>query len=344
MLDLEIPDLRGVTLALLRRVPPGRVTTYGALAEALGDPIAGRWVGQFLLDHPHDDRCPCHRVVRQDGQIGEYIAKDPQAKSERLRAEGVRVQGGRVDIGRYLFKDFEADRKPLEGLRRLQEELVEQVSLTVPDPDRHRLPRAVAGVDVSYLSAGEGVAVYALVRSDSGKLVWSTTLRRTMEFPYIPSYLAFRELPIALALLDRVRSQAPDKLAEVILVDGNGILHPRHAGIATHLGVLAALPTVGVTKRLLCGEVDLEGLEPGGARPVRLHDRTVGAAVLSRARAKPIYVSPGHLVDAEYALRVVRPLLRGHRLPEPLYWAHRLGQQAVQAEAAESESKQLGLF
>ena len=102
------------------------------------------------------------------------------------------------------------------------------------------------------------MAAYALVETETGRLVWSATVRRRVAFPYISTYLSFREIPIYLDLLDEVR--AAGRLSEVLLVDGSGILHHRHAGVASHLGVVASLPTVGVTKKLLCGRVDIEGM------------------------------------------------------------------------------------
>jgi deoxyribonuclease V len=115
-----------------------------------------------------------------------------------------------------------------------------------------------------------------------------------------------------------------------MLVDGSGILHQRHAGIASHLGVAAGLPTVGVTKKLLCGQVDLEGLEPGQSRPVVLDEQIVGLALRPTAKSRrPIFVSPGTGVDLQLSERVVRKLLIGRRLPEPLYWADQLSRAAA---------------
>jgi deoxyribonuclease V len=110
-----------------------------------------------------------------------------------------------------------------------------------------------------------------------------------------------------------------------VLVDGTGILHPRHAGIATHLGVVASLATVGVTKKLLCGLVDIEGMQPLESRPVLLDDRLTGVAIRPTSGSRrPIYVSPGHRVDMAFSEQLVRRLLLGRRLPEPLAWADRL--------------------
>ena len=116
---------------------------------------------------------------------------------------------------------------------------------------------------------------------------------------------------------------------ELVLVDGNGILHQRRAGIASHLGVLASLATIGVTKKLLCGSVALEGIEPEESRPVVLDDRVIGLALRATAGSRrPIFLSPGHRTNLAFAECAVRRLLRGRRLPEPLYWADRISRQA----------------
>jgi len=321
----ELPDLPWQLEGLLAQIPPGRVATYGSLAEALGNRIAARWVGHFMLHHEHRAGCACHRVVRAGGQIGEYIAGGPGAKAKRLAAEGIRVELGSVDLARLRFDQFVSDR-PLDGLKRVQEELVSKVRLS----SRRRVPKLVGGVDVSYRNPDRGSAAYALVEVAGGRLVWSTTVRRRVAFPYITSYLAFRELPILLELVDEVRRAG--RLAELVLVDGNGILHQRHAGIASHLGVAASLPTIGVTKKLLCGDVELGGIEPHESRPVVLDDRVIGVAIrATRGSRRPIFVSPGHRANLAFAECVVRQLLLGRRLPEPLYWADRLSREAARA-------------
>jgi deoxyribonuclease V len=321
MLPLSVPDMPACLRHLLAQVPAGRVATYGALAEALGNPVAARWVGHFLVHHEHQRSCACHRVVRVDGHLGQYLAGLP-AKARMLAAEGIAVRQGTVDLDRYGFHQFRGDR-PLEELSRLQAEVLARVSLRGP---RH-VPEQVGGVDVSYLDPKTAAAAYALVDVESGRLVWSHTIRGLVRFPYITSYLSFRELPILLDLLDEVR--AARRLAGVILVDGSGMLHPRRAGIATHLGVAAGLTTIGVTKKLLCGQVDLRQLGPLEARPVVHEGRVLGAAIRPTAGSRrPIFVSVGHRIGLGMAETVVRRLLLGRRLPEPLYWADRLSRAA----------------
>ncbi|MBN1911505.1 MAG: endonuclease V, partial [Pirellulales bacterium] len=210
-MPLQVPDLERCLKKLLRQIPAGRVATYGDLAGALGDRVAARWVGAFMVNHEHGQRCPCHRVVRADGQLGNYVAGSATAKARRLREEGVAVRSDRVDLEAFRFETFESDR-PLEKLKRLQEESAKKARLV----RRRRAPRLVGGVDVSYARSGEGVAAYVLVEMGTNRVVWSTTVRRKVIFPYITGYLAFRELPLLLDLIEAVRGAGQG--GDVVLV------------------------------------------------------------------------------------------------------------------------------
>jgi deoxyribonuclease V len=317
-LPFKIPDLERELRGLLTQIPPGKVATCGMLAQALGSAMAAKWVGHFALHHRHDNACNCHRIVRAGGEPGGYVAGKPEAKIRRLKQEGVVLRKGFIDLARSGFSEFESG-FPLVKLREIQEELARKISIR----PRKRMPKFVGGVDVAYPAAEESQAAFALVETDTGRLVWSYIVRRPVRFPYISSFLSFRELPILLELLAEVR--AAGKMAEVIMVDGSGILHPRHAGVASHLGVAVGTPAIGVTKKLLCGQVDIEAMQPLESRPVRCEDQLVGTAIRPTAASlRPIFVSPGHRVDLAFAEQIIRKLLLGHRLPEPLYWADKL--------------------
>lgn len=136
-------------------------------------------------------------------------------------------------------------------------------------------------------------------------------------FPYVPGLLAFREAPALLAALDRLK-RTPD----LLLVDGHGIAHPRRFGIASYVGLLAGVPTVGVAKSRLVGEHEEPGLDAGDWAPLYHTGDVIGAAVRTRARTKPIYVSIGDRVDLETAIAWTLRCCRGLRLPEPLRQAH----------------------
>lgn len=316
----------------MSQIPLGKVTTYGALAAALGHPPAARFVAEFTLDHHHHAECRCYRVVRADGTPGQYIAGTPEDKLRRLSDEGVRVTERGIDLAGSGFDAFVSD-QPLSALRRQQEALAGKLSLRGP----RRLPALVGGVDVSYRPGREGVAAYALVDVVTGELIWSLTISQPVNFPYIPSFLTFREMPILLSLLDEVR--AAGRLTDVILVDGTGILHPRRMGITTHLGIVAGQPTVGVTKKLLCGHYDQARLTFDSPQPILLDGDVVGTAILPhRQSTRPLFVSPGHRVDVAFAMRLVRKLLTGRPLPEPIYWADRLSRQVARGRAPLGEA------
>jgi deoxyribonuclease V len=130
-------------------------------------------------------------------------------------------------------------------------------------------------------------------------------------------------MPLLLELLDLVRREG--KLADVTLVDGSGIMHPRGAGIASQFGIVAGIPTIGVTKKRLHGRVELTGMRPGEMRSV-IDDQgaPIGVAIRHRPKSpRPLFVSPGHRVCVTTAGEIVRKLLLGRNLPEPIYWADR---------------------
>ena len=301
-------------------MPRGRVTTPGTLAAALGNPIAARWIGHYLLHHDHDANCTCHRVLRAGGLPGPY-PEGGDEKVRRLRADGVETVAGSVDLERYGFGDFTGDR-PLEKLARYQNRVAAKVSLRPGARSRN----CVGGVDVSYISPERRRGGLCPGGSGHGRTAVVDDHSPPVRFPYISSYLTFRELPLLIELIDEVRAE--DRIAPVVLVDGTGILHPRQAGIACHLGVVTGLPTIGVTKKLLCGRVDIAGLQPLESRPVVLDDQLIGAAIRPTSGSRrPLFISPGSGLNLASAEQIVRAVLTGRRLPLPLYWADHLSRQ-----------------
>ena len=335
-----IPDMVERLAELICQIPSGRITTPGRLAKGLGDAAAARWVGHYLLHHDHSPSCGCHRVVRADGQLGQYIRGDGDQKRRQLVNEGIPTSAGRVEVTRFALDEFVSDR-PLDALRAWQQRVAESVLImptegmptegmpTMGTPTNDR-PTLLAAVDVSYGQPNEATAAYVLFDLANREQIWSHTITRDVAFPYISSYLAFRELPVYVELLDDVRSLG--RLADVVLVDGSGILHPRRAGSASCLGVVADVPTVGVTKRLLCGRLEHAELPPGGSCRITMDESILGAALRSSPRSKkPIYISPGHRIDVTTALDLVQSTLSTRRLPDPLYWADRLSREAAQS-------------
>ncbi|MFQ5907462.1 MAG: endonuclease V [Thermoplasmata archaeon] len=287
---------------LLAQVPVGQVTTFGALAQALGDARAAVPVFRVL----RRNRPPgWYRVVRRDGSLAFQRAAPP------LEKEGVRLQGGRIrNFRKICFQGFRSSR-PLEALREEQRSLASQVVFE----DRFDELLSVAGFDVSY---GDDRAYAAAVLLDWESLEVQQEIRLTVpvEFPYISTYLAYREFD-AVARCFSLLEMAPS----LLLVDGNGALHPHHLGVACYVGLKFDRPTIGVAKSLLTGRPDRVHLAPGESAPVRMGGALAGHAFRPPS-GKPIYVSPGHRVSADTALRLIRRLCRT-RIPEPLRLADR---------------------
>lgn len=185
-----------------------------------------------------------------------------------------------------------------------------------------RLPavRHVAGVDASFEEEGRVARAAAAVLTFPGlELVAASVARCPVEFPYVPGLLAFRELPAILAALARL-SAVPD----LILYDGQGIAHPRRFGIASHLGVLLDVPTIGAAKTRLIGQHAEPPDVKGAWMPLTDRGEIIGAAVRTRAGVKPIYVSIGHRVSLETAIKFTMACVTRYRLPETTRQAHRL--------------------
>ena len=176
----------------------------------------------------------------------------------------------------------------------------------------------VAGCDIAYhLTEPVLFAAVAVVRVADGAVVETRTVTRKVNFPYIPGLLSFRELPALLTAFTELR-HAPD----AVMLDGQGIAHPRRFGLACHLGLWLDRPCLGCAKSWLVGEYDEPGPAAGDASPLTVSGEAVGVVMRSAAGAKPVFVSPGHRIDIASATTVVRATLSGYRHPQPTREAH----------------------
>jgi deoxyribonuclease V len=181
--------------------------------------------------------------------------------------------------------------------------------------------RTIAGADVSLERFGtELFAGIVLFSYPDLTPICSAMAKMPMEFPYIPGLLSFREIPGLLECLKKLPG-----LPDLIMVDGQGIAHPRRLGIATHLSLATGIPTVGVAKSRLYGQFK-EPKTVGAAEPITdpKTGEQLGWAFKSKERSKPLLVSPGHDISLEESLDIVKNCLRGYRLPEPTRKAHEL--------------------
>lgn len=176
----------------------------------------------------------------------------------------------------------------------------------------------IAAGDVAY--AGRESKTYAgflLFTYPELTLLEKVSAAGEVSFPYIPSLLTFREAPLLLQAFDRL-SRKPD----LIIFDGQGIAHPRSMGIAAHLGIILDLPTIGCAKSCLVGTYELLPSFAGAHVPLLYKNKVVGMAVRTRAHGRPVFVSPGHKMDLESAVKMTLSLCRGYRIPEPLRQVH----------------------
>lgn len=303
------PDLVPYVYEAVGQIPRGRVATYGDIAVALGDRVAARAVGEVLSSYPGPPGAPKHRVVRSTGEVRD------EESSRALEAEGLAVVNGSVtDMGSARFSEFLV--KPvLAELRAEQNGIKDRV---IGKDDFGELLH-VAGLDVSYRGhrAYGALAVHdALTGAPIGERIAECMVR----FPYIPSYLTYRELPA-------LRPLVTESSGTIYLVDGHGALHPRGAGVASHIGVTLNVPTVGAAKSALVGEV----LEPVNGRAAIMLDGKVKGCRIGDGR-HATYVSIGHRVSLETAVEVCeRLLVKG--IPCPLRRAHDLAGRARRASA-----------
>jgi deoxyribonuclease V len=196
--------------------------------------------------------------------------------------------------------------------RRLAAQVIEQ--------DCFGAVRHIAGIDVGFEDEGRVTrAAVCILSFPDLKIVESHVARRLTDFPYVPGLLSFREIPAILEALKHLRIE-PD----LVFCDGQGRAHPRRLGIASHLGIITGLPSVGVAKSLLCGRHGPLAVEKGSHVPLIHRGETVGAALRTRANVKPVYVSAGHKISLPNAIDYVLRCVTRYKLPEPTRLADKL--------------------
>jgi len=177
----------------------------------------------------------------------------------------------------------------------------------------------IAAADVHFPSRDVSRAALVVVTFPGLEIVETVTADSATAFPYIPGLLSFREIPPVLVAWDRLRTE-PD----LVLCDSHGTAHPRGLGMASHLGLTLGIPTIGCAKSHLYGRFEEPGPERGDRSPVRDGSgRVIGTVLRTRAGVRPVYVSPGHLIDLRASVRFILACSPEYRIPAPLRMAHR---------------------
>lgn len=198
--------------------------------------------------------------------------------------------------------------------KKIQGQLAEKVS----HKNKFKFPHLIAGVDMA-ISKHEGIGFSAVVVMSYPqlKIIETSISSSRLEFPYIPGLLSFREAPLILDAYKKLTI-----MPELMLVDGQGIAHPRRFGLASHLGLLLDLPTIGCAKSVLCGSTVMPKNVVGHQTNIIDQGDIIGVSLRTKLNVKPLYVSIGHKIDLETASYWALNLCRGFRLPEPIRLAH----------------------
>ncbi len=174
-------------------------------------------------------------------------------------------------------------------------------------------PRTIGGTDCAFVRGGQGIlAVAVLLDPDTLDVLAESVVERDCTFPYVPGLLSFREAPAVLAAIEAL-PQRPD----LLMVDGQGLAHPRRFGLACHVGCWLDLPAIGVAKSRLCGQHLEPPCDRGGRATLRDGGEVIGEVVRTRTGVRPLYVSIGHRVTLEEAVAWTLHAARRYRLPEP---------------------------
>lgn len=186
-------------------------------------------------------------------------------------------------------------------------------------------PKIIAGLDCAFSKDGERIiASVVVLRLPQFEVVETVSASRKVTFPYIPGLLSFREAPVCLAAIEKLRNQ-PD----LFIIDGQGIAHPRRLGLASHLGLFLDRPTIGCAKSRLTGNYKEPPLGKGAYTLLKdekakqnEQSEIIGAVVRTRTNVKPVFVSVGHKCLLEDTIKIVLDCAVKYRLPEPTRLAH----------------------
>jgi deoxyribonuclease V len=192
--------------------------------------------------------------------------------------------------------------------RRIQRELRSNVKI-IP---LKKTPRLIAGVDAAFTGT-KVIAAACLYTFPELAPVEDVHAVENIRFPYIPGLLSFREGPAIIRAVRKL-SGRPD----VMLFDGQGIAHPEGMGIASHIGVLLNIPAIGCAKSRLVGDYREPGHLKGRHTDLTFHNKKIGTVLRTRENVKPLFISPGHLIDRKGAVSIVLRCLGRYRLPEPI--------------------------
>ncbi|MEM4511272.1 MAG: endonuclease V [Nanopusillaceae archaeon] len=281
-------NLNNFIKELINQIPEGKISTFKCISDALGSHYAIKYVASIYKKL----ECPWWRVVNESGIVNDNFQK------KKLIEEGIEIINNKIDVKKYLFKDFKIKIKPLEYLRKIQIEMSKKISLN----DEFEEIEYIGGVDIGYKN---NVAKVVYVILDKNLILLKKYIFiEKIEFPYIPTFLSFREGEPIIKTFDKI-----DKI-DILFVNGFGIAHPVKMGLASWIGVKLDIPTIGITKSLLYGKVVEDKIIDEKSNEI------LGYVI--RKFNKKIYTSPGNKVSLKTCKELSERFWIKGNYPEPI--------------------------
>ena len=226
-----------------------------------------------------------------------------------------------IDNSQSIVFDYQQSMKKLHSwnlsysdARDLQESLASKVKF-IP---LKKQPKLIAGIDCAFSKDGKKIiAAVVVLKLPDFVPVETTSALRKVTFPYIPGLLSFREAPVCIAAVEKLKTK-PD----LFIIDGQGIAHPRRLGLATHLGLFFDKPTIGCAKSRLTGTFEEPPVQKGTHNPLKDRGQVIGAVIRTRTNVKPVFVSVGNKCLLKDAIKITLSCAVKYRLPEPTRLAH----------------------
>lgn len=219
---------------------------------------------------------------------------------------------------RNMLEILKPDKTNLDELSLIQKKIAKKVI----KEDKTGKIRTIAGCDISFSKEDKAYAACVLLDYESLEEIDKRVEAVEVDFPYIPTFLAFRELEPMLRVVNEVE-------ADLYMIDSQGLAHPRRAGLASHLGVIIDEPTIGVAKSRLCGEAEEPAPERGSYTFLKDDGEKIGAVVRTRTGVNPVYTSIGHKVSLKRAIEITIETAPRYKIPEPIRKAHKLATNAM---------------
>lgn len=206
-----------------------------------------------------------------------------------------------------------------EKLRQIQEKIAKRVILDDKFP---KIIKNIAGFDLAF-SNDNAIVTGVILDYKSLNVEEIKTVETKVSFPYIPTFLTFREGPSIIKVYKKLKIK-PD----VLMINGQGIAHSLFCGIASHVGVLLDKPSIGIAQNRLVGEYS-EPIKVGDCSPIKYQNKKVGYVYKSKDGCKPIFISPGHRISLGTSLKLVKNCIKNNKLPEPVFLAHSISNKII---------------